>query len=210
MKGKPVNVSNKVDWEIDPARSALLLQDLKGPHLAPLPARERAALHAEAERLARLCAARGMPVFICEMAPAGIGGAEGLMRDMWGNAASPGAPAPGLRLDGLAAHEVMRRGYSAFFGSDLEVMLRRLSRDSLLVAGLHTSIGCLSTAIDAFMRDIRPIMVADAMADFSPEEHEAGLRKAAQTCARVVEMSEIVAALAVPRRPQFAWTFDVC
>jgi len=203
-----VNVFNKVDWEIDPARSALLLQDIKAPHLAPLPARERAALCAEAERLARLCAARGMPVFVCEMAPGGPLGPEGPLHEMRPRSVQSASPAP--RLEGLGVREVARRGYSAFFGSDLEEALRRARRDSLVLAGLHTSIGCLSTAIDALRRDIRPVMVADVMADISLAEHEAGLMKAAESGARIVEMSDLVEAMSAPRRLPAAWAFDVC
>ncbi|WP_051631257.1 isochorismatase family protein [Afifella pfennigii] len=213
-----MKIVNNVDWEIDPARSALLLHDLEGEELAPLGGRERKRILAEAERLARLCAARGVPVFASRMPPARREGEAGLLYDIWARRRAPaasseagdGEPAPALRLDGLPVTRLEKRSYSAFYASELEVSLRRLGRDSLLIAGIHTSIGCLSTAIDAFMRDIRPFMLADAMADLSPEEHEAGLKKAAQTCARIARTAELEAALRQRRPPQVSFAFDVC
>lgn len=42
-------------------------------------------------------------------------------------------------------------------------------------------LGVLLTAADAFMNDIQPFVVADAVADFSAEEHEMALRWAARS-----------------------------
>ncbi|MDQ0324721.1 bifunctional isochorismate lyase/aryl carrier protein [Rhodopseudomonas julia] len=219
-----MNVINKVDWTIRAERSALLIHDMQPHYCESLDETVRTDLADQISRLARLCAARAMPIFVSQVPPARLDCERGLMRDMWGRGPSDGvsaenagrmanAPAldPALDLHGLSLIPVTKRSYSAFYGNDFEVMLRRLGRDNVIITGIYTSIGCLSTAMDAFMRDIRPFMVADALADFSEAEHEAGLKKAAQTCARIVDTTEAVEHLQTRRtqRPS-TWAFDVC
>ncbi len=45
-----------------------------------------------------------------------------------------------------------------------------------MITGQYAHIGCMTTATDAFMRDIKPFMVADALADFSRDEHLMSLK----------------------------------
>jgi bifunctional isochorismate lyase/aryl carrier protein len=46
---------------------------------------------------------------------------------------------------------------------------------------VHAHLGVLLTAADAFMNDIQPFVVADAVADISAEEHSLALRWAARS-----------------------------
>jgi bifunctional isochorismate lyase/aryl carrier protein len=86
--------------------------------------------------------------------------------------------------------------YSAFQRTPLEEALRRLGRDQLLVTGVYASIGCALTAADAFMRDVQPFFVADAVADFTRERHDAAVMFVAERCASPMTTTQVLAALA--------------
>lgn len=66
--------------------------------------------------------------------------------------------------------------HNAFLRSHLGRLLRSEGRDQLIVCGVHAHLGVLLTAADASMNDIQPFVVADAVADFSAEEHALALR----------------------------------
>lgn len=207
-------IRNKVNWAIEPDRCALLLHDLQPHYLNPLPEAERRRVVGNAALLAEDCRARGIPVFASLVPIPGERCERGLMAEMWGRGPSAEAggldEALGLEPDSLRV--VTKRGYSAFYGNDFEVLLRRLGRDSLLIAGIYTSVGCHASAMDAFMRDIRVFLVSDAAADLTEADHRAGLESAARTCARVVDTGTARAALSRRRggRAAPSVSFDVC
>ncbi len=58
----------------------------------------------------------------------------------------------------------------------------------------------MTTATDAFMRDIKPFFVADALADFSREEHLMSLKYVAGRSGRVVMTEELLPPPASKRR----------
>jgi ureidoacrylate peracid hydrolase len=67
--------------------------------------------------------------------------------------------------------------YSAFIqgSSHIEQHLRERDIDTVLITGTATNICCESTARDAMMLNFKTIMVADALAASSDEEHNASL-----------------------------------
>jgi ureidoacrylate peracid hydrolase len=72
---------------------------------------------------------------------------------------------------------VEKTRFSAFIqgSSDIERILRDRGIDTVLVVGTVTNVCCESTARDAMMRNFRAIMVTDANAAFTDEEHNAAL-----------------------------------
>jgi ureidoacrylate peracid hydrolase len=72
---------------------------------------------------------------------------------------------------------VEKTRFSAFIqgSSDLEQVLRSHGLDTILVAGTVTNVCCESTARDAMMRNFKTIMVTDANAALTDEEHNNAL-----------------------------------
>lgn len=70
---------------------------------------------------------------------------------------------------------VTKRQWGAFFGTDLDLQLRRRGIDTIVLCGIATNIGVESTAREAFQYGYNQIFIMDAMATFTKEEHEATL-----------------------------------
>lgn len=66
---------------------------------------------------------------------------------------------------------VVKRRYSAFYGTDLELVLRGLGAETPFICGVNTNNCVLATAFDAFSRDFRVVVVADACGSMNGEDH---------------------------------------
>ena len=88
--------------------------------------------------------------------------------------------------------------YSAFIAgsSDLDVELRQRGIDNLLVTGTATNVCCESTARDAMMLDYRVVMLSDANAALTEEEHAASLNNCMLFFGDVMNTDEAIAKLA--------------
>jgi ureidoacrylate peracid hydrolase len=72
---------------------------------------------------------------------------------------------------------VVKTKYSAFIqgSSNIEEVLRGQGIDTVLVTGTVTPVCCETTARDAMMRNFRSIMVTDANAAMTDDDHNASL-----------------------------------
>ena len=71
---------------------------------------------------------------------------------------------------------VKKRRYSAFFGTDLEILLRGLKVDTLLLCGGLTDVCVHYTFVDGHQSDYFCRVVKDCVAGSSNEAHEGALR----------------------------------
>ena len=85
---------------------------------------------------------------------------------------------------------VTKRRVSAFSGSDLDVVLRSLGVDSLVLAGIATSGVVLSTVRQAADLDYDLTVLADGCADADPEVHRILLEKVFTRQAAVIGTDE--------------------
>ena len=100
---------------------------------------------------------------------------------------SPGAEL----LPSLAArpgeHLVRKRRYSAFYGTDLEDILRRQGVDEAHLCGVCTSICVMETCSDLRDRDLHAVVHQEAVADFDPEAHAFALKRIKNILGGVLE-----------------------
>ena len=190
---------NKVSWTPDPKRAVLLIHDMQNHFVKTFTAGQPPVtdLVANIQRLRQHCTALGIPV-VYSAQPGGQSIEQrGLLLDFWGMgiAADPG---PEQIIDALKPAEgdihLTKWRYSAFRRTGLMELLKQKGRDQLIITGIYAHIGCLQTASDGFMSEIQPFLVADALGDFSREQHLMALNYAAKLCAvttvtdRLIEM----------------------
>lgn len=107
---------------------------------------------------------------------------------------------PGTQIiDSLAPRDgepvVVKKRVSAFAGSDLQVLLRGLGADALVLAGIATSGVVLSTVREAADLDFRLTVLADACGDGDPEVHRVLTEKVFPRQATVTLVDDWAAAL---------------
>lgn len=73
-------------------------------------------------------------------------------------------------------YRITKRRYSAFFGTDLEILLKGLHVDTLYLIGGLTDVCIHYTAADAHQHDYYIKVVTDAVAGSSMEAHEYALK----------------------------------
>jgi nicotinamidase-related amidase len=90
---------------------------------------------------------------------------------------------------------ILKRQWGAFYGTDLELQLRRRGLSTIILCGIATEIGVESTARDAYERGFEQIFAEDAMTGRSAEGHANTIARIFPRMGRVRSTTEIVAAL---------------
>jgi len=183
--------AGRVTWVPDPDRAVLLVHDMQEYFLdaydrtaEPVPTLLR-----NTAELVRTARALGVPVvYTCQPGDQDPM-RRGLLTELWGPGMSAGphtAVVPEL-TPGPDDLVVTKWRYSAFERTELRAVLAHAGRDQLVVTGVYAHLGCQVTAADAYMADVQPFLVSDAVADFSVTEHERALEWVATGCGRVLD-----------------------
>jgi nicotinamidase-related amidase len=184
----------------DPAATALVLVDLQNFTVGlPTQPHDGAAVLANAVRLADACRLAGVLVVLIKVSSGGDGrltlkpAADVQMPAFEFPAGSHDLPAVLGPKKGDVV--VTKYNWGAFYGTDLDVQLRRRGKTQLIVGGIATNFGVESTVRQAHERGYAQVLVSDAMAAFSLQEHEAPLATIMPRIARVRTTDEVLAAL---------------
>jgi nicotinamidase-related amidase len=91
---------------------------------------------------------------------------------------------------------ITKRQWGAFYGTDLDLQLRRRGVRTIVLGGIATNMGVESTARDAFERGYELIFVEDAMSSMIAEWHAFSVTQIFPRIGRVRSTDEVLAALA--------------
>ncbi|MGO1068930.1 isochorismatase family protein [Lysobacter sp. CA199] len=192
--------ANRVDWRPDPARAVLLIHDMQDYFLAfydreqaPVPQ-----LLANISALREACDDAGVPVVYTAQPTEQSPLQRGLLQPWWGAGitAKPELAPVAAEIAPRPQDTVLTKWrYSAFVSSNLRERMRAQGRDQLIVCGIYAHIGCMMTVADAFMHDIQPFLIADAVADFSADEHAMALHYVSRRCGVVIDRAACIQAL---------------
>jgi gluconolactonase len=204
-------VSDEV-LQLDPKRSALVIQDMQNDVIieggafaesgAPAHAIAQNAVANVAE-LAAACRAAGVPVIhvwyvveagapgLRQNAPLfqGVREANALVRGSWG-----AAPADGLEAqDGDHVVEKMRM--NGFYETRLDILLRGLGADQLIITGAWTNMSIEHTARHGADAGYEVVVASDGTSTTGEEWQNAALNYAMTNVAKVATCAEIKTAL---------------
>ncbi|TWH75953.1 bifunctional isochorismate lyase/aryl carrier protein [Azomonas agilis] len=192
--------TSRVNWQPDPKRAVLLIHDMQD-YFVKFYGDNSPLMESVIQNLVcvrQWCKQQGIPVLYTAQPTEQSAVDRGLLNDMWG----PGLTAADPKLQQVVAALapdaddtiLVKWRYSAFQRSDLQALLKNWGRDQLIIGGVYAQIGCLVTAMDAFMNDIQPFMINDAVAAFSEADHQMAVQYVAAYCGSVVNTAQLIGA----------------
>ena len=90
---------------------------------------------------------------------------------------------------------ILKRQWGAFYGTDLDLQLRRRALTAIVLCGIATEFGVESTARDAYERGYELVFAVDAMTGIHAESHANAIERIFPRMGRVRSTEQIVAAL---------------
>jgi gluconolactonase len=197
---------------IDPKAAAMIIQDLQndviieGGAFADSGAPEHAKAQNVVENVKNLAAAArsvGLPVihvwYLVEAGAAelkqnaplfqGVKESNGLVRGSWG-----AAPAEGLEPQ-EGDHVVEKMRMNGFYETRLDILLRGLGAETLIITGAWTNMSIEHTARHAADAGYRAVVASDGTSTVNDEWQHAALNYAMQNVASVATCAEIAEAI---------------
>ena len=91
---------------------------------------------------------------------------------------------------------ITKHQWGAFYGTELDLQLRRRKVQTIVLGGIATNFGVESTARDAYERGYHQIFVEDAMTSVTTEAHEFVVKNIFPRLGNVRSTNEVLSALA--------------
>ena len=186
--------------EIDP-RTALVVIDLQRGIVRMPVVHSADAVVANSVRLVQAFRKRSLPVVLVHVGFAADGAdAVKTRTDAGKNAAPMQFPPDFLEyVDELDVQpsdlKVLKHQWGAFYGTDLDLQLRRRGVTGIVLCGISTSIGVESTARSAWEHNYNIAFASDAMTDMVEENHNRSLVGIFPRIGEVGTTDDILAAL---------------
>ena len=193
----------RVDWSLDADRAALLIHDMQRYFIDAytLDAQPMSTALPNMVQIRDTCRELGIPIIYTAQPGDQHPSRRGILADFWGRGLSAGrdeeivpelSPAP-------EDIQVTKWRYSGFQRTDMRHVLAHHRRDQLIVVGVYAHMGCMISATEAFMSDVAPFFVHDAMGDFTRDEHQFAADYIAKRAGRVLTTGDVLESLDVRR-----------
>jgi nicotinamidase-related amidase len=191
MDNKPLDINRK--------STALVVIDLQkgiaGRQTAPYSSR---VVVENAARLAGAFRKNGMPVFLVHV----VSSDADRLKPIADEQMFPQQPRPKDWTDfmpeiGPEESDVIitKKQWGAFYGTELDLQLRRRMMETIVLCGISTTYGVESTARFAYEYGYQQIFAEDAMSAMSEEAHKASVDLVFRKIGRVRKTGEILAGL---------------
>ncbi|MEZ4731550.1 MAG: isochorismatase family cysteine hydrolase [Caldilineaceae bacterium] len=163
-----------MNFAVEPQRMALINVDMQNcfVHNSPIAAPDGLALLARINQLAAVCRAAGIPVIHTSHVVRPDGSNMGLLAEIEPVKAgiiNQGASSAALHKDLVVdPRDILleKPRFGAFYGTDLDMILRTRGIDTVIIAGIATNVCCETTAREAMVRDFRVFFLSDGTATF--------------------------------------------
>jgi nicotinamidase-related amidase len=160
--------------QIDPSTTAMIVVDMQNDFVAagaPLESRAGREMLPHLNQALTCCREHGIPVIYTAHVHRPGGYDQGLLAHApsigRGEALVDGSPGVAIFSE-IAPRDgeivISKHRFSAFYGTDLEIILRGLGVNTVVITGVTTENCCHATARDAFFRDFQVVFLADATA----------------------------------------------
>jgi nicotinamidase-related amidase len=188
---------------IDPRKTALVLIDLQqGIVSRPMAPRSGSEVVQNASRLTAKFRALGATVVLVRVAfhpdskdflnvpaDASMQFNASALPSNWADLVPEVGPQPGDLT-------ITKRQWGAFYGTELDLQLRRRDVRTIVLGGISTNIGVESTARSAYEHGYAQVFAEDAMTSNSAEAHEFAIKNIFTRIGNVRSTEEVLSALA--------------
>jgi bifunctional isochorismate lyase / aryl carrier protein len=180
---------NKVHWPLDPRDAVLLVHDMQQYWLDFFV--DVQPVLRGVQSLVKAARAAQVPIVFTQGERPKHQAERALGLDMWG----PGLAHPNITNTDVAITTALapqtddfmieKVRVSAFYETPLAALLSKLGRKQLWVCGVFAHHGVMVSCIEAFMRNYKVQLIADALGDYGEDDHWMALRYVAQTCGQI-------------------------
>lgn len=195
-----------MNFTVDPQRMALINVDMQNCFVqdSPIAAPDGLDLLARINQLAAVCRAAGIPVIHTSHVLRPDGSNMGLLAEIAPVKAgiiNRGAPSAALHKDLVVDPcDILleKPRFGAFYGTDLDMILRTRGIDTVIIAGIATNVCCETTAREAMVRDFRVFFLSDGTTTFGmgdvtgAELQKATLATLGLVFAHIITLDELV------------------
>ncbi len=195
-----------MNFAVEPQRMALINVDMQNcfVHNSPIAAPDGLALLGRINQLTAVCRAAGIPVIHTSHVLRPDGSNMGLLAEIEPVKAgmiNQGATSAALHQDLVVdPRDILleKPRFGAFYGTDLDMILRTRGIDTVIIAGIATNVCCETTAREAMVRDFRVFFLSDGTTTFGmgdatgAELQKATLATLGLVFAHIITLDELV------------------